>query len=71
MRNYSIQELILESFQEKVEQKNTRDIGKFLQFVAEGYARRWLKEECGIHRRVLKMTQMEMKQLGIFLQKKM
>lgn len=48
MRNYSIQELILESYQEKVEQKNTRDIGKFLQFVAEGYARRWLKEECGI-----------------------
>lgn len=49
MRNYSIQELILESFQEKVEQGNTRDIGKFLQFVAEGYARRWLKEECGIN----------------------
>lgn len=48
MRNYSIQELILEAYQEKVEQKNTRDIGKFLQFVAEGYARRWLKEECGI-----------------------
>jgi len=49
MRNYSIQELILEAYQEKVEQKNTRDIGKFLQFVAEGYARRWLKEECGIN----------------------
>lgn len=48
MRNYSIQELILESYQEKVEQKNTRDIGKFLQFVAEGYIHRWLKEECGI-----------------------
>jgi len=48
MKNYSILELILESYQEKVEQKNTRDIGKFLQFVAEGYARRWLKEECGI-----------------------
>lgn len=48
MRNYSIQELILEAYQEKVEEKNTRDIGKFLQFVAEGYARRWLKEECGI-----------------------
>lgn len=49
MRNYSIQELILEAYQEKVDQKNTRDIGKFLQFVAEGYARRWLKEECGIN----------------------
>lgn len=49
MLNYSIQELILESYQEKVDQKNTRDIGKFLQFVAEGYARRWLKEECGIN----------------------
>lgn len=48
MRNYSIQELILEAYQEKVEQQNTRDIGKFLQFVAEGYARRWLKEECDI-----------------------
>lgn len=49
MRNYSIQELILEAYQEKVNEKNTRDIGKFLQFVAEGYARRWLKEECGIN----------------------
>jgi hypothetical protein len=48
MRNYSIQELILEAYQEKVNEKNTRDIGKFLQFVAEGYACRWLKEECGI-----------------------
>ncbi len=49
MRNYSIQDLILEAYQEKVQEKNTRDIGKFLQFVAEGYARRWLKEECGIN----------------------
>ena len=49
MRNYSIQELILEAYQEKVSEKNTRDIGKFLQFVAEGYARRWLKEVCGIN----------------------
>lgn len=49
MRNYSIQELILEAYQEKVNEKNTRDIGKFLQFVAEGYVRRWLKEECGIN----------------------
>ena len=49
MRNYSIQELILEAYQEKVSEKNIRDIGKFLQFVAEGYARRWLKEECGIN----------------------
>ena len=48
MRNYSIQDLILEAYQEKVQDKNIRDIGKFLQFVAEGYARRWLKEECGI-----------------------
>lgn len=48
MQNYNIQELILEAYKEKVEEKNTRDIGKFLQFVAEGYARRWLKEECGI-----------------------
>jgi len=48
MNNYNIQDLILEAYQEKVEQKNTRDIGKFLQFVAEGYVRRWLKEECGI-----------------------
>ena len=48
MRNYSIQDLILEAYQEKVQEKNIRDIGKFLQFVAEGYARRWLKEECGI-----------------------
>jgi hypothetical protein len=49
MRNYSIQELILEAYQEKVNEKNTRDIGKFLQFVAEGYARCWLKEECEIN----------------------
>ena len=49
MRNYSIQELILEAYQEKVSEKNTRDIGKFLQFVAEGYARRWLKEVCDIN----------------------
>lgn len=48
MINYSITDLLLEAYQEKVEKKNTRDIGKFLQFVAEGYARRWLKEECGI-----------------------
>lgn len=48
MKNYSIEELILESYQEKVKEKNTRDIGKFLQFVAEGYVQRWLKEECGI-----------------------
>ena len=48
MRNYSIQDLILEAYQEKVQENNIRDIGKFLQFVAEGYARRWLKEECGI-----------------------
>jgi hypothetical protein len=48
MKNYNILELIYEAYQEKVEQKNIRDIGKFLQFVAEGYARRWLKEECGI-----------------------
>lgn len=48
MQNYNIQDLILEAYQEKVEQKNVRDIGKFLQFVAEGYVRRWLKEECGI-----------------------
>lgn len=48
MNNYNIQDLILEAYQEKVQQKNTRDIGKFLQFVAEGYARRWLKEKCGI-----------------------
>jgi hypothetical protein len=48
MKNYSITELLLEAYQEKVEENNTRDIGKFLQFVAEGYARRWLKEECGI-----------------------
>ena len=48
MKNYSVTDLLLEAYQEKVEQKNTRDIGKFLQFVAEGYARRWLKEECGI-----------------------
>lgn len=48
MKNYSITDLLLEAYYEKVNQKNTRDIGKFLQFVAEGYARRWLKEECGI-----------------------
>lgn len=48
MKNYNIKELILEAYEEKVEEKNTRDIGKFLQFVAEGYVRRWLKEECGI-----------------------
>jgi hypothetical protein len=48
MRNYSILELLFESYQEKIEQQNTRDIGKFLQFVAEGYAIRWLKEECGV-----------------------
>jgi hypothetical protein len=48
MKNYVIRDLILEAYQEKVDEKNTRDIGKFLQFVAEGYARRWLKEECGI-----------------------
>ncbi len=49
MKNYSITDLLLEAFYEKVKEKNTRDIGKFLQFVAEGYARRWLKEECGIN----------------------
>ena len=49
MRNYSIQDLILEAYQEKVQENNIRDIGKFLQFVAEGYARRWLKEECGVN----------------------
>jgi hypothetical protein len=48
MNNYSIIELCLEAYYEKIKEKNTRDIGKFLQFVAEGYARRWLKEECGI-----------------------
>lgn len=48
MQNYTIFELLTESYHEKVEQGITRDIGKFLQFVAEGYARRWLKEECGI-----------------------
>lgn len=48
MQNYSITDLILEAYHEKVEEKNTRDIGKMLQFVAEGYARRWLKEECEI-----------------------
>lgn len=48
MKNYSVTDLLLQAYQEKVEQKNTRDIGKFLQFVAEEYARRWLKEECGI-----------------------
>ena len=48
MRNYSIRELILEAYQEKVSAKNTRDIGKFLLFVAEGYARRWLKDICGL-----------------------
>tara|TARA_R100000152_G_C6761009_1_gene185088 strand:- start:996 stop:1556 length:561 start_codon:yes stop_codon:yes gene_type:complete len=48
MRNYGIQELISEAYQEKVSEKNTRDIGKFLQFVAEGYARRWLREVCDI-----------------------
>lgn len=48
MKNYLILDLFFECYQEKVEQKQTRDIGKFLQFVAEGYARRWLKEECGI-----------------------
>ena len=49
MQNYSITDLILEAYQEKVDEENTRDIGKFLQFVAEGYARRWLKEECGVN----------------------
>lgn len=48
MKNYSIKNLIIECFDKKVEEQNTRDIGKFLQFVAESYARRWLKEECGI-----------------------
>ena len=48
MRNYSIQDLILEAYQEKVQDKNIRDIGKFLQVVAEGFASRWLKEEWGI-----------------------
>lgn len=48
MKDYSITNLILESYQEKVEENNTRDIGKFLQFVAEGYVRRWLLEECAI-----------------------
>lgn len=48
MYNHNITELILEAYYEKVKEKNTRDIGKFLQFVAEGYAQRWLKEECGI-----------------------
>jgi len=38
MRNYSIQDLILEAYQEKVQDKNIREIGKFLQVVAEGYA---------------------------------
>ena len=38
MQNYSITDLILEAYQEKVEEKNTRDIRKILQFVGEGYA---------------------------------
>jgi hypothetical protein len=48
MNNYSIKDLILQAYDEKVEEENTRDIGKFLQFVAENYVRLWLKEECGI-----------------------
>ena len=46
LKNYSIPKLILEAYQEKVSSKNTRDIGKFLQFVAEGYASKWLKDIC-------------------------
>jgi hypothetical protein len=48
MNIYQISDLFLQCYRQKVEQKNTRDIGKFLQFIAEAYVRLWLKEECGI-----------------------
>jgi hypothetical protein len=48
MNNYNIENLIIQSFRKKIKQKNIRDIGKFLQFIAENYVQLWLKEECGI-----------------------
>lgn len=48
MKNYNIHDLLFEAYHKKVNQKSIRDIGKILQFVAEGYAIHWLREECGI-----------------------
>ena len=48
MKKYQIFELLNKAYKKKVKQKNIRDIGKFLQFVGEDYAQKWLDEECEI-----------------------
>ena len=47
-RQRKIASMLFESYVKKVEQKCTRDIGKFLQFIAEDYVISFLKEVCNI-----------------------